>query len=482
MERSEKSKTREFKEAGQAVEEHGALLKKELGLRDLVLTQILFMVGLGWVGVAAQVGTAHVVFWVLAIILFYIPLAAVVIYLNRLMPLEGGLYQWAKLGFNSFVAFMVAWNLWLYAMTNTSILGLLTSTNLAYALGARASWMASNNWLIIFSNVVCIGFLVVLSILGLSIGKWVNNAGGVVLLIVFASLLALPFISLWRGYIPAYHPFATSVPPVSLFSLNILGKMGFGALGGFELVAIMAGESKDPGRNIGRSVMIAAPLIALMLILGTSSVLAFVKPGNVDLISPIAQVLSLGFRPLGFMSTFVSATILVTHALLIAQASFIFTTTTRLPMVTGWDNLLPEWFSRIHEKFRTPVNAILFVGALSLIISIGGMVGVRNQEAFQLFINTSGILYAASYLVMFAIPIIGLKGAPSRPRVWLKVAACSGFLMTVLYVVLSIFPIIDVKSWFGFTSKVIVIILVHNLIGVTIYVNSKRRQQKAVLS
>jgi len=200
VERPEKNKTREFREAGQAVEERGALLKKELGLRDLVLTQILFMVGLGWVGVAAQVGPAYVVFWVLAIILFYIPLAAVVIYLNGLMPLEGGLYQWAKLGFNGFVAFMVAWNLWLYAMTNTSQLGLLTSTNLAYALGARAGWMATSNWLIIISNVVCIGFLVVLSILGLSIGKWVNNAGGVVLLILFASLLALPFISLWRGY------------------------------------------------------------------------------------------------------------------------------------------------------------------------------------------------------------------------------------------------------------------------------------------
>jgi amino acid transporter len=172
----------------------------------------------------------------------------------------------------------------------------------------------------------------------------------------------------------------------------------------------------------------------------------------------------------------------VTHALLIAQASFIFTTTTRLPMVTGWDNLLPEWFSRIHEKFRTPVNAIVFVGSLSLIISIGGMLGVKSQEAFQLFNNTAGILYAVSYLVMFTIPIIGLKSAPSRPRVWLKVAACSGLLMTVLYVVLSIFPIIDVRSWFGFTSKVIVIILVHNLIGVTIYVNSKRRQQKTVLS
>jgi amino acid transporter len=477
VEISERSKTRKFRETEQAAEKHGALLKKELGLRDLVLTQILYIVGLGWVGVAAEVGSAHVVFWVLAIVLFYIPLAAVVIYLNRMMPIEGGLYQWAKLGFNGFVAFMVAWNLWLYTMVNTSQLGLLTSTNLAYAFGARANWMATNNWLIILSNVVCIGLLVSISILGLSVGKWVNNVGGVVLLLLFGALIALPLVSLRRGYIAAYHPFATSIPPVSLFSLNILGKMGFGALAGFELVAIMAGESKDPGRNIGRSVLIAAPLIALMFILGTSSVLAFVGPGKIDLISPISQVLSLGFGPFGFVSTIISVTILVMHGLLIAQASFIFTTTTRLPMVTGWDDLLPEWFSRIHRKFRTPVNSIVFVGVLSLIISIAGMVGVKNQEAYQLFWNTSGILYAFSYLVMFAIPVIGLKGAHSRPHFWLKVAACSGFLMTGLYVVLSIFPIIDVKSRFGFTSKVIIVLLAHNLIGVAMYANSKRRQR-----
>src|ERR1700722_19287283 len=107
-------KREEFKAAGQAVEQHGALLKKELGLTDLVLTQILFIAGITWVGVAAEIGRAHVFFWLLAIVVFYIPLAVVVIYLNRMMPLEGGLYQWAKLGFNGFVAFMVAWNLWLY--------------------------------------------------------------------------------------------------------------------------------------------------------------------------------------------------------------------------------------------------------------------------------------------------------------------------------------------------------------------------------
>ncbi len=112
------------------VEAHSASLKKELGVRDLVLTQILFIVGLTWIGVAGKLGPSHVVFWLLAIVLFYLPSAAVVIYLNRLMPLEGGLYQWAKLGFNQTVGFLLAWNLWLYVIVFTSEIGLQCATYL----------------------------------------------------------------------------------------------------------------------------------------------------------------------------------------------------------------------------------------------------------------------------------------------------------------------------------------------------------------
>ncbi len=80
------------------VEARSAELRKDLGLADLTLTQVLFIVGLPWVGVAAKQGHAHVILWLAAIVFFYLPSAAIVIHLNRAMPLEGGLYQWAKLG------------------------------------------------------------------------------------------------------------------------------------------------------------------------------------------------------------------------------------------------------------------------------------------------------------------------------------------------------------------------------------------------
>ena len=201
----------------------------------------------------------------------------------------------------------------------------------------------------------------------------------------------------------------------SIMTLNLLGKMGFGALGGFEYVAIHAGECKDPVRAIGRSVMIAAPLIALMFILGTSSVLSLVPQDQIDLIAPVPQVLSVGFGPLGIAAVIAPIAIIALLVIRLAQSSVMFAGTTRLPMVAGWDSLLPAWFTKLHAKYRTPVNSILFVGAATLVLGIVGLIGVGKQEAFQLLWNASGVFYALCYLVMFAIPLIGLRGTGQRP-------------------------------------------------------------------
>src|SRR5512146_3491276 len=133
--------TGDLQRAEAAVEARSAELRKELGVRDLALTQILFIIGLTWIGVAGKLGPSHVVMWLLAVVLFFLPLAAVVIWLNELMPLEGGLYQWAKLGFNRTIGFMVAWNLWLYVVLFASELGLTVANYLSYALIPSAAWM-----------------------------------------------------------------------------------------------------------------------------------------------------------------------------------------------------------------------------------------------------------------------------------------------------------------------------------------------------
>jgi len=461
------------------VEAHSASLKKVLGVGDLALTQILFIVGLTWIGVAGKLGPSHVVMWSLALILFYLPSAAVVIYLNELMPLEGGLYQWAKLGFNEVVGFMLAWNLWLYVIMNTSEIGLQCATYLSYAIGPSAAWMVKSNWFVALSSAVVMSAMVIASTIGLAVGKWVHNIGGVIMLVIFGALILLPLLSLATGHLATYHPLRTEMPQVSLYNLNILGKLAFGALGGFEYVAILAGETRSPARAVSRSVLIAAPIIALMFVFGTSTVIAFIPNKDIDLIGPVAQVLRVGFAPFGIATQLVTLAIVLTLAMRVAQTSVAFTAVTRLPMVAGWDRLLPPWFSRLHAKYRTPVNSIALVGVCAFGMSLLSLIGVGQAEAFQLVWNAGGIFYALTYVVMFAIPIFGLRHVTPRPPAWLKIVSLSGLVMTLLYVFLSAFPIIDVASVTSFALKIALVIVIANAVGAALYLSAGRRSSRA---
>jgi amino acid transporter len=457
------------------VEQHAAGLRKELGLPTLVLTQIMFIVGSGWVGTAAKLGSGHVVFWLVAMAFYYLPQAAVVIYLNRLMPLEGGLYQWATVGLGKFGGFLTAWNLWAFAILILASFGVLIATNLSYLVGSSATWLTDAAWYTPVVSSALVVAITILALFGLRVGKWMQAVGGAAQLLTYGALIIVPFVALSRGQITEFHPFAASVPELTVLNLNLLGKMALGALSGFEYVALLAGECKNPGRTIGRSVVIASPIIALMFILGTSTVVAIVPKDQIDLVSPIPQTLTMVFSGMGLASMIAPLLIALLLLRQIGNVSLMFAGTSRLPMVAGWDGLLPKWFSTLHPRRLTPTNSILFVGALTLAFTIAGQVGVGLQEAFQVLENAGGIFYAFAYIAMFSIPLFAAHRLAERPPLWLRAAAASGLAMSVLYSVLSIFPIIDVADWRMFSAKIVIVLVATNLAGVAIFVMGERR-------
>jgi amino acid transporter len=456
------------------VEQESSHLRQELGLTDLVLTQILYVVGLSWVGVAAKLGTSQIPFWLGAMALFYLPQAIVVVHLSRRFPLEGGLYQWAKLGLNEAMAFLVGWNLWIYAIVLLGTLGLSLANALVYAIGPDAQWLSGNHAFIGAVSGVVLGILVVVAILGLRVGKWVQNAGAVLLLIAFALLLTLPAINVARGTLREYHPLAITAPAFTLLSLNIFGKLAVGGLSGFEYVAVLAGETRNARRNIALSVIIAAPIIALMFILGTSAVQALTPPDQVDLVGPIPQAFRNGLGTVGAAAILIPFAVLAATARTIGNSSLLFTATSRMPMVAGWDRLIPEWFSKLHTRFRTPVNSVLFIGACALVFAAAGMTNVGEQEAFQLLESAASILYGLTYLVLFAVPIVGLARTTGRAPLWIRVVSVAGFATTVLFVVLSVLPIVSVGSRAQFALKVGGTVVVANAIGVALYLRGRR--------
>jgi glutamate:GABA antiporter len=471
----------EFTATEARLESRSALLRKELGFGDLLLAQILAVVVADFFGTAVKAGPSHVVLWLFAILLFFIPQALLVAHLNHLMPLEGGLYEWARLAFNDGIGFLVAWNLWLFGTLYAAVIGLVAATFLVYLLGPTAAWVATNGPFILFASAVFIIALIFIARLGLRVGKWVNNLGSVSILITLAVIIVMPIAALWRGTLHEYHPLRLVAPPLTLFSLSVFGKMTFGALCAFEYVAIFAGESRNQVQNYKKSIAVAAPVIALLYILGTSAIQAFVSPDSLDVIGPIPQALSRGAAAFGIAKFIAPVAILLLLVNYLSTFSLNFSGNTRLPMVAGWDHLLPEWFTRLHPIYKTPVNSVLFVGGVAFGAAIVALIGVGADEAYELLLIWSFTFYGIAYLAMFAIPLVAHKSRGLRPKLWLRLAAASGFLVTLLFVLLSAFPIIKVPNQMAYTLKTVVVILGANTIGLLIYrVRSRKVTHRAV--
>jgi glutamate:GABA antiporter len=445
-------------------------LRKELGLVDLILATILFVVVPDFFGTAVKAGPAHVALWLLGIALFFIPQALVVSHLNRLMPIEGGLYEWARHAFGDAVGFLVAWNLWLFSVLYAASVGLVTVTYLAYAAGKDAEAVVAHKWIVFVATVFVLAWLMLAAHLGLRVGKWVSNTGSALTILAIVFLAALPYFRHAAGNsVTDYHPFRLVAPPLTLFSFSVFSKMTFGALCGLEYTAIFAGETRNPARHLTRAILIAAPIIALLYIFGTSAILAFVSTDQIDIIGPIPQAFraALNGSPLAEIIVPVAILLLLTNYL--SSFTLNFAANTRLPMCAGWDHLLPAWFTRLHEKYRTPVNSILFLGGITLAMSVIVLIGVNEQEGFELLQIWSFAFYGIAYLALFAIPIFALRNPTLRFAPWLRIAATSGLIVTALFVALSIFPIIPVASQSAYTLKTAAALLLANLGGFILY-------------
>ena len=461
----------------EAVQAHSAALRKELGLFDLVLAQLLIIIVADYMGTAVKAGTSHVFFWVLAIAFFFVPQALVVIHLSGTLPVEGGLYEWARIAFNDQVGFLVAWNLWLYVILYVGLGGLVTVSFVSYAIPGIA-WISSSKWLIVGASFGVIATTMCIAGLGLRVGKWINNIGAVVFLIVITALIAMPFLNLWHGTLAEYHPLRLVAPPLTLFTLSVFSKMAFGALTGFEYVAVFAGECRDPQRHLPRSVLLAAPIVALVYILATSAILAFVPPSAEDVVAPVAQALSRGVQAFGPPGFVMLPAMLFLFVYYLATFCAFFTVSTRLPMVAGWDHLVPEWFSRLDPRYRTPVNSVMFLGAATLMVAAAALIGVGPQEAYELLLTWSFTFYGIAYLALFAIPLFSPQERGLRPPLWIRLAAASGLLVTLLFVALSIFPIIDVDNSWRYSLKIAGAVSAANLLGGMIYRAGQRKRNR----
>ena len=261
--------------------------------------QILLVVGVTWAGIAAKQGGTHIWFWLAAILTLFMPLAAVVGWCAQVWPLEGGVYQWTKYALGPFAGFMSAWNFGMWALLAVSNVGIVTATSLSYGLGPRAAWIEDNHTLIAGFTVALFLVILLVNLPGFGIGRWVSHFGTAVTVLVTVLLMGLlfyhPHASAAHPHVNPQSPFSFGMPVLTLMTINLFTKIAFNGSAGLEQVAVFAGETRNPGRAIMRSAWIAAPIIAVIYILMTGSMLAYIPAANVDLTGPIPQILAAAF-------------------------------------------------------------------------------------------------------------------------------------------------------------------------------------------
>jgi amino acid transporter len=437
-------------------------LARELRLPDLVLLQVLLIVGLPWIGYAAKLGGSHVWLWAAAIAFFYFPLAGTVILLSRRMPLEGGVYQWVKNGISPFAGFLTAWNYGFFLILFYATSGSVVANSFAYLF--HADWMTSYKPLILGSNLVWFAIVLWVNVRGLHVARWITSAGGALVIALYALIIGLLALKIMRAEPMAQAPIALAFPVMSLMTVNLFSKIAFNALSGFEQVAIFAGECHTPERNIARSVWIAGPGIALLYVLGTCAMLAYTPQDKIDLIAPIAQILGASLHSSATVAFLSGAAILALLFAYFTQTVACVAQVSRLPMVAGWDGLLPAWFSDLHPRYRTPVRSLILVVIACLVLGAASLVNVGEQEATQLLVGAGMACSGFYYLAMFAV-VLRISGAPF----WLKLGACTAAAVTVLAVVLQVVPILDVKQPGLFGAKVAGGVLLINAAGTWVY-------------
>jgi len=466
-------------------------LRREMGFWDVLLFNIATVLGPRWIAAAAHNGTSSISLWVIAAVFFFVPTAMVINELSSRFPEEGGLYVWAKEAFGDFHGFVAGWNYWIYTVFYFPGLLLASAAMSAYIIGEGGDTLAQNRS---FLLLVSLGYLlvaVILNLIGLNVGKWLQNAGGVSTYAPLLILVSLAGILWLRQGSVTHFTFSNMLPHWDWDTVNFWSQIAF-AFTGLELVSAMSAEVRDPRRTLPRAVFAAGALIALMYIAGTVSVLVLVAAPDVSATSGVLHAITVGAIALKIGFVGILAAILVT----IGNAGGVGSTVAgiaRVPFVVGIDQYLPKAFGKIHPRWKTPYVSIIVQAVASGVILLLSQVSETTRGAYQGLVDVAIILYFIPFLYMYAaaIKLAGRKDRVENPHavlipggkpgVW--IASGIAFAVTLLSIIVSVLPPGDSANRALFLIKVVGSTLAAMALGLTLYyrgVQAKKRDARAV--
>jgi glutamate:GABA antiporter len=461
-------------------------LRKEMGFWDVLFFNIATVLGPRWIAAAAHNGTSSISLWVLAALFFFVPSALVINELSSRFPEEGGLYIWAKEAFGDFHGFVAGWTYWIYTVFYFPGLLLASAAMSAYIIGEGGATLEHNRQFLLLVSLGLLVVAVVLNIIGLNIGKWLQNAGGVSTYVPLLILVAVA-AALWSRHGSITLITWSSMKPVwNWDTVNFWSQIAF-AFTGLELVSAMSAEVRDPQKTLPRAVMTSGVLIAAMYIAGTLAVLSLVRPPDVSPTSGVFHAITVGSMvlKLGFLG--ILAAMLVT----VGNAGGVGSTVAgiaRVPFVVGIDRYLPEAFGKIHSRWKTPYVSILVQATVSGAILLVSQINETTRGAYQFLVDAAIILYFIPFLYMFAgaIKLFGRRDRTQNKNavlipggklgVW--VISSVGFLVVLIGIIVSLVPPGDSSDKLGFELKLVGGTAAALALGLSLYWRGARAKKR----
>lgn len=458
----------------------GVQLKRALGLRDLVLFNLVAVVGLRWLATAAKAGPASLALWALAALFFFVPQGLVVIELSSRFPEEGGIYQWTKRALGEKHGYVCGWCYWINNVLYYPNLLISTAVIATYVIGRGDTSLASNWTYVLSATLLCLWLAVLLNVLGVSTGKWLQNAGGVGTFIPGLILIILGGVSMAMG-----HPSANSVTPTNvipdlrhLSGLNLWASIAF-AFAGLELSSALGGEVRDSRRTLPRAILISAPLIALVYILGTGALLRLVPIKDVNIVSGFLQATEAGARSISpllwWLPAFSAAAYTVGN---VGGVGAWLTGPARVAFVIGLDKYFPPAFGRVHPRWKTPYVAILVQASLSTVFLLASLLGKGTsvETAYLILLDTMLLVYFIPYVYLFISFLLLRRGAvdagamrvPGGP-ITVAAVGVSGLVITLLAMGVAMVPPAEEPHPVLFEIKVVGGALGFLLLGLVAY-------------
>jgi amino acid transporter len=424
-------------------------LKRVLGKRDLVLLFVVAVFNLNVLPSIAANGGVTIWLWIVSLILFFWPQGIAVIELAHRYPGEGGVYLWAKEVFGDFHGFLSGWCYWTNNMMYVPTIMLYFVGVSVFVLGPSHASLGDNKPFALAASVVLLGVLLVLNIMGLGVGKWINNLGGI-------GTFAAAFLLMGLGVVVCLR-FGTSIhwadfriPANPRFVLNSFGVICFGLVG-LELASIMGDEIENPRKTLPGAVAWGGLFSGLLYVGATLTLLIAVSKDSISVLQGIVQAVSHMAGQVG-VSWIVAPFAFLLSLSIAGIGSAWLGGSARIPFVAGLDSYLPSWLGKIHPKYATPYPALLVHASVSLILVILNftLTGSGVQETFQKLLSLAVVLQLIPFLYMFgallkiAFDEQFLRGHYGRGT--LMFAGVSGMLTTVLGIALAFFPAQQITS------------------------------------